>query len=151
MSKRDKNGKVIKGRGSELSGLQSKFMERVSAEGLDNAAAIARELNYTSYYRDRKNVGTAFYRELMKLVDAESKSIEAAKGMNVNKLLAIRDMAMANGDFKVAMDAIKILNDMQGYKAPIKTENTEIKVNAVIDLSKPAGSDTEDTDYIDIE
>lgn len=152
MSKRNKKGQVIAGRGSELSGKQKNFIERVAAEGLDNAASIARDMNYTSYYRDRRNVGTAFYRELMSLVEAEQKSIEAAKGMNLNKLIAIRDTAIANGEMKIALDAIKIINDMQGHKAPIKTEQTKIDITATIDLTKsPEDEDLLDADWSEVE
>ena len=150
MSKRNKDGKVISGRGSELSGMQQEFITRVAQEGLEKAPAISRELNYTSYYRDRRNVGTAFHTELMKLVDAEQKSVEAAKGMNLHKLVQIRDTAIANGDMKVALDAIKIINSMQGHNAPNEVKETKLDITATIDLTKPVDEETNDTDYIDI-
>ena len=145
---RNKKGEVISGRGSELSGRQQEFMDRVAAEGLDKAASISREMNYTSYYRDRRNVGTAFHTELMKLVDAEQKSIEAAKGMNLNKLIAIRDMAISSGDMKVALDAIKIMNSMQGHNAPKEVKQTKLDITATIDLTAPVEDD--DDGYLDI-
>lgn len=147
-SNRDKKGKVVVGRGSELSGKQQDFITRVAEEGLDNAAAISREMNYTSYYRDRRNVGTAFHSELMKLVDSEQKSIEAAKGMNLNKLISIRDTAISAGDLKVAMEAIKIMNAMQGHNAPKEVKQTKLDITATIDLTAP---EEEDEGYIDIE
>ena len=147
-SNRDKKGKVVVGRGSELSGKQQAFITRVAEEGLDNAAAISREMNYTSYYRDRRNVGTAFHTELMKLVDSEQKSIEAAKGMNLNKLITIRDLAISNGDMKVAMEAIKIMNSMQGHNAPKEVKQTKLDVTATIDLTAPAN---DEDGYIDID
>lgn len=144
---RDKKGNVITGRGSELSGKQKKFIDKVAEEGLDNAAAIARKMEYTSYYRDRRNVGTAFHRELMLLVDSEQKSIEAAKGMNLNKLIMIRDLAISNNDLKIAMESIKIINSMQGFNAPKEVKQTKIDITASIDLTAPVD---DDEGYIDI-
>lgn len=141
-------GEIIAGTGAKLTELQSNFIERVAEEGLENAPKIAKQLNYTSYYRDRRNTSTAFYREFMALVDAEQKSIDSAKGMNLHKLVQIREIAMRNGDLKLAMEAMKIINDMQGYKAPTKVEQTKIDITATIDLT--ASNDEEETDYIDI-
>ena len=124
-------------------------MERVYSEGIENGGKIARDLGYTNYYRDRRT-GTAFHREMMKFVNQETKSIEAAKGTNLSKLISIRDMALANGDMKVAMDAIRIINDMQGYKAPTKVEQTKIDITATIDLTKqPDEENLLDIDYED--
>ncbi len=78
MTKRNKKGEVVHGRGSELTTLQSEFLDRVASEGMESSGKIAKDLNYTSYYRDRRNHGTAFHRELMALANAEMKSIEAA-------------------------------------------------------------------------
>jgi hypothetical protein len=147
ISNRNKKGEVIVGRGSELSGKQTEFITRVAEEGLDRAAAISREMSYTSYYRDRRNVGTAFHKELMKLVDSEQKSIEAAKGMNLNKLITIRDMAISAGDMKVAMEAIKIMNSMQGHNAPKEVKQTKLDITATIDLTAPV---EEEDGYLDI-
>ena len=146
-SKRNNKGDVIKGSGSSLTTLQSEFLERVSSEGMESSAKIARELNYTSYYRDRRNQGTAFHRELMAMANAEMKSIEAAKGTNLAALIKIRDLALSEGDMKAAMDAIRIINDMQGYKAPTKVQQTKFDIKATIDLTEP----TEDTDFIDLD
>ena len=145
---RNNNGKIVRGQGAELTDLQSKFIDRVAEEGMEASSKIARELNYTSYYRDRRNAGTAFHRELMAIANAEMKSIEAAKGTNLTALIKIRDVALSNGDTKAAMEAIKIINDMQGYKAPTKVQQTKIDVKATIDLTAPNQED-EDTDYID--
>lgn len=145
MSVRDTDGKVVRGQGAQLSELQEQFIERVEQEGVANAPAIARELNYTSFYRDRRNAGTAFHTALTKLVNEEANSIEAAKGMNISTLIQIREMAIATGDFKLAMEAIKIINDMQGYKAPTKVEQTRVDITATIDLTRK----TEDIDYLD--
>jgi hypothetical protein len=148
-AKRNNSGKIVKGQGAELTDLQSKFIDRIAEEGMEASSKIARELNYTSYYRDRRTVGTAFHRELMAIANAEMKSIEAAKGTNLTALIKIRDVALSNGDTKAAMEAIKIINDMQGYKAPTKVHQTKIDVKATIDLTAPDQED-EDTDYIDV-
>lgn len=142
---RNKKGEVVSGRGSELTTLQSEFLERVADEGMEASAKIARDLGYTNYYRDRRNQGTAFYKELMQMANAEMKSIESAKGTNLSALIKIRDLALADGDMKAAMEAIKIINDMQGYKAPTKVQQTKLDIKATIDLSEP----TEDNDWID--
>lgn len=146
-SKRNNKGEVVSGRGSELTDLQQEFLDKVAQQGMDASAKIARDLNYTSYYRDRRNQGTAFHRELMAMANAEMKSIEAAKGTNLSALIKIRDLALAEGDMKAAMDAIKIINDMQGYRAPTKVQQTKLDIKATIDLSEPS----EDQDYLDID
>lgn len=145
-----KSKKIQRGRGAELTELQSEFLERLRDEGMEHSARIARELNYTSYYRDRQNQATAFYGELMKMVNSEMKSIESAKGTNLSALIKIRDMALVNGDSKAAMEAIKIINDMQGYKAPTKVQQTKIDVKATIDLTSSGDDDVDDIDYIDV-
>jgi hypothetical protein len=146
-TKRNNKGEVVSGRGSDLTDLQKEFLDRVASEGMDSSAKIARTLNYTSYYRDRRNQGTAFHRELMSIANAEMKSIDAAKGTNLGALIRIRDLALADGDMKAAMDAIKIINDMQGYKAPVKVQQTKLDIKATIDLSEP----TEDNDFLDVD
>ena len=146
-TKRNNKGEVVSGRGSDLTDLQQEFLNRVAGEGMDSSAKIARDLNYTSYYRDRRNQGTAFHRELMSIANAEMKSIDAAKGTNLGALIRIRDLALADGDMKAAMDAIKIINDMQGYKAPVKVQQTKLDIKATIDLSEP----TEDNDFLDVD
>ena len=145
---RNNSGKIVRGQGAELTDLQSQFIERIAEEGMECSSRIARELNYTSYYRDRRTVGTAFHRELMAIANAEMKSIEAAKGTNLTALIKIRDVALSNGDTKAAMEAIKIINDMQGYKAPTKVHQTKIDVKATIDLT--TSDEDEETDYIDV-
>lgn len=145
--RRNRKGDVIAGRGSELTTLQGEFLERVAEEGMEASSKIARDLNYTSYYRDRRNHGTAFHKELMAMANAEMKSIEAAKGTNLSALIKIRDLALSEGDMKAAMESIKIINDMQGYKAPMKVEQTKIDITATIDLTVP----NEEQNYIDID
>ena len=147
-SLRDKNGEVIRGQGAKLTDLQTNFIERVANEGLENASKIAKDIGYTNYYRDRRRTGTAFYKELMAIADSEGKTIEAAKGTNLNKLIWIRDTALMNDDMKTAMDAIKIINEMQGYKAPTKVEQTKFDVKATIDLTAPR---EEEDDFLDID
>ena len=147
-SKRNKRGDIIAGQGSELTELQNTFLERIKDEGIEKGSKIAKDMGYTNYYRDRRTEGTAFYREIMKFVESEAKSIEAAKGTNLSKLISIRDAALANGEMKVAMEAIKIINDMQGYKAPTKVEQTKLDITATIDLTAPK---QEDQGYIDID
>ena len=146
-AKRNKKGDVVSGRGSELTTLQSEFLEGIRNEGMDASSKIAKELGYTNYYRDRRTNGTAFHKELMAIANAEMKSIEAAKGTNLSALIKIRDIALANDDMKAAMEAIKIINDMQGYKAPTKVEQTKIDITATIDLTAP----DEEQDYLDID
>ena len=141
MTKRNNKGEVVRGRGSELTNLQQEFLDKVSEQGMEASAKIARDLNYTSYYRDRRNHGTAFHKELMALANAEMKSIEAAKGTNLSALIKIRDLALSEGDMKAAMDAIKIINEMQGYKAPIKVQQTKFDIKATIDLTEPIQED----------
>lgn len=148
--KRNRKGDIVLGPGSELTELQREFLERIKDEGIESGSKISRELGYTNYYRDRRTEGTAFYREMMKFVESESKSIEAAKGTNLTKLITIRDTALVNGDVKMAMEAIKIINDMQGYKAPTKVQQTKIDVKATIDLTSSKEED-EDIDYIDLD
>ena len=46
------------------------------------------------------------------------------------------------------MEAIKIINDMQGYKAPTKIEQTKLDITATIDLTAPK---EEEQGYIDID
>jgi hypothetical protein len=146
-AKRNKKGDVVSGRGSELTTLQSEFLEGIRNEGMDASSKIAKSLGYTNYYRDRRTNGTAFHKELMAIANAEMKSIEAAKGTNLSALIKIRDIALANDDMKAAMEAIKIINDMQGYKAPTKVEQTKIDITATIDLTAP----TDEQDYLDID
>lgn len=146
-AKRNRKGDIIKGRGAELTNLQSEFLDRVRGEGMDASSKIAKEIGYTNYYRDRRTAGTAFHKELMLIANAEMKSIEAAKGTNLSALIKIRDIALANDDMKAAMEAIKIINDMQGYKAPTKVEQTKIDITATIDLTAPE----EEQDYIDVD
>lgn len=149
-SNRSNRGNILYGPGSELTELQKTFLERIKDEGIESGSKISREIGYTNYYRDRRTEGTAFYREIMKFVESEAKSIEAAKGTNLTKLITIRDTALSNGDVKMAMEAIKIINDMQGYKAPTKVQQTKIDVKATIDLTSSAEED-EDIDYIDLD
>ncbi len=146
-TKRNKKGEVVSGRGSELTTLQSEFLEKIRNEGMDASSKIAKSLGYTNYYRDRRTTGTAFHKELMAIANSEMKSIEAAKGTNLSALIKIRDIALANDDMKAAMDAIRIINDMQGYKAPTKVEQTKIDITATIDLTAPV----EEQDYLDID
>lgn len=146
-AKRNRKGDIIKGRGAELTTTQSEFLERIRDEGMDASSKIAKEMGYTNYYRDRRTSGTAFHKELMVIANAEMKSIEAAKGTNLSALIKIRDIAIANDDMKTAMESIKIINDMQGYKAPTKVEQTKIDITATIDLTAPE----EEQDYIDVD
>ena len=74
-------------------------------------------------------------------------SIEAAKGTNLSALIKIRDNAIAGGDMKAAMESIKIINDMQGYKAPTKVEQTKFDIKATIDLTAPV---QENDGFLDI-
>ena len=145
---RNKDGIVIKGLGADLTPMQEEFLNRVREEGINNQGKIAKELNYTSYYRDKANYGTAFHLALRDVVRLSEERIEVAKGSNLDLLVKMRDEAFLNGDTKTAMETIKIINDMQGYKAPVKVQQTKIDVKATIDLTKQP---EEDSDFIDIE
>ena len=147
-TKRDKSGAIIAGKGVNLTDLQEQFLEGIRNEGMESASKLSKELNYTSFYRDRRNYGTAFYKELMKITNAELSSIEAAKGTNLTALIRIRDNAIAGGDMKAAMESIKIINDMQGYKAPTKVEQTKFDIKATIDLTAPI---EENDGFLDID
>ena len=57
-AKRNSFGKIVKGRGAELTDLQSEFLERIRDEGMDASSKVAKEMNYTNYYRDRRTSGT---------------------------------------------------------------------------------------------
>ena len=145
---RNEKGEAVRGRGADLTDLQNQFLELVREHGLQTQAKIAKELNYTSYYRDKNNYGTAFYRELRKVIDRTGEKVEVAKGMNLEVLMRIRDEALENGDTKTALEAIKIINDMQGYKAPTQVHQTKIDVKATIDLTAGVSDEQE---YLDVE
>lgn len=146
-------GQVTAGRGAELTDLQKEFLSEVKQRGFQEVKAIVKELNYTSYHRDKRNMATAFYRELHKLAASETYGLEAAKGMNINKLILIRDTAIEEGDYKTAMKAIEVINSMLGHNAPQKVTQTKIDVKATIDLTKPVVEDEriEDVSFDDIE
>ncbi len=63
-------------------------------------------------------------------------------------MIKIRDFALANDDSRGRVEAIKIINDMQGYKAPTKVEQTKLDITATIDLTAPK---EEEQGYIDID
>ena len=146
---RNKDGIVIKGLGADLTPMQEEFLNRVREEGINNQGKIAKELNYTSYYRDKANYGTAFHLALRDVVRLSEERIEVAKGSNLDLLVKMRDEAFLNGDTKTAMETIKIINDMQGYKAPVKVQQTKIDVKATIDLTKQP--DEDEQTYIDVD
>lgn len=149
---RNKKGEVVVGRGAELTNLQEQFLQRIREEGINSQGKIAKELNYTSYYRDKNTAGTAFYIALRDVVRLSEERIEVAKGSNLDILVKMRDEAFINGDTKTALETIKIINDMQGYKAPVKVQQTKIDVKATIDLTKPQDEDEQlyiDVDYED--
>ena len=146
---RNKDGVVVKGLGADLTPMQEEFLNRVREEGINNQGKIAKELNYTSYYRDKANFGTAFHLALRDVVRLSEERIEVAKGSNLDLLVKMRDEAFLNGDTKTALETIKIINDMQGYKAPVKVQQTKIDVKATIDLTKPI--DEDEQTYIDVD
>lgn len=145
---RNAKNEVVSGRGAGLTPLQEQFIERVREEGFEHQGSIAKELNYTSYYRDRNNYGTAFYLALRSAINKTEEKVEATKGMNLELLVKIRDEAMGSGDVKMAMEAMKMINDMQGFKAPVKVQQTKIDVKATIDLTQ---SNQDLSGYIDID
>jgi len=95
------------------------------------------------------NPSTAFYLALRDVVWLSEERIEVAKGSNLDMLVKMRDEAFINGDTKVALETIKIINDMQGYKAPVKVQQTKIDVKATIDLTK--SPDENEQLYIDVD
>ena len=139
------------GPGHKVTDLQQQFLDRVSEEGISRGNIIANELGYTNYYRDRKNQGTAFHKELMGLAKAEEKDIEKSKAKNLDALMVIRDLAIASGNNKDAIKAIEVMNKMQGYDAPIKQEKVNTNVEVVIDLTKPPEQDMLDIEIEEIE
>lgn len=144
---RDEKNNVVKGHGSKLTPLQESFLQRLREEGVHKQSKIAKELNYTSYYRDKHNYGTEFYKQLRQAVDDFRQDISVAKGTNLDALVRMRDESISVGDYKAAMEAIKIINDMQGHKAPTQVTKTNIDVKATIDLTAPV---EDEMDYIDI-
>ena len=146
---RNKDGIVVRGLGADLTPMQEEFLNRVREEGINNQGKIAKELNYTSYYRDKANYGTAFHLALREVVRLSEERIEVAKGSNLDLLVKMRDEAFLNGDTKTALETIKIINDMQGYKAPVKVQQTKIDVKATIDLTKQP--DEDEQTYIDVD
>ena len=147
-SKRNRAGKVVSGRGAQLTDIQKEFLERVKVEGIHNQAKISKDLNYTSYYRDKANYGTAFHSELQRVVAQSAERVEAAKGANLDVLIKMRDEALIEGNPRVVLECIKIINEMQGYKAPTKVQQTKIDVKATIDLTKQPD---EDDLYLDVD
>ena len=148
---RNKEGVVVRGMGADLTAMQEEFLNRIREEGINNQGKIAKELNYMSYYRDKSNYGTAFHLALRDVVRLSEERIEVAKGSNLDLLVKMRDEAFSNGDTKTALETIKIINDMQGYKAPVKVHQTKIDVKATIDLTKQVNDDEMylDVDYED--
>jgi hypothetical protein len=59
----------------------------------------------------------------------------------------MRDESLSVGDYKLAMEAIRLINEMQGHKAPTQVTKTNIDVKATIDLTAPV---EEESGYIDI-
>lgn len=148
-SMRNKDGVVVKGMGAELTTMQEEFLNRIREEGINSQGKIAKDLNYTSYYRDKSNYGTAFHLALRDVVKLSEERIEVAKGSNLDLLVKMRDEAFLNGDNKTALETIKIINDMQGYKAPVKIHQTKIDVKATIDLTR--GAEEDEQNYIEID
>ena len=148
-SMRNKDGVVVKGMGAELTTMQEEFLNRIREEGINSQGKIAKDLNYTSYYRDKSNYGTAFHLALRDVVRLSEERIEVAKGSNLDLLVKMRDEAFLNGDNKTALETIKIINDMQGYKAPVKIHQTKIDVKATIDLTR--GAEEDEQNYIEID
>lgn len=62
----------------------------------------------------------------------------------------IRDLSLASGNTKDAIKAIEVMNKMQGYDAPVKSEHKQIKIDAIIDLTVPPGEE-EDSNILDID
>lgn len=146
---RNQYGDVIRGTGAQLTPLQEKFIQEVRKQGLSRASKVAKEIGYSNYYRDKNTIGTAFYHKLHNLASEVEADIAISKGMNLERLVEIRDRSLEGDDFKTAMEAIKIINDMAGHKAPIRVQKTKIDIKASIDLTRPVDEE-ESPRYIDI-
>ncbi len=136
---------------NELTDKQSAFMDRLRAEGFAAQGSIIKDLNYTSFYRDRKNGDSALSKALRAYQDEVIKDIANSKGGNLDVIAKIRDAAVTNGDYKSALSAAKLINDMQGHNAPKTQVKTNIKVETIIDLTKPAKFDESGANIYDIE
>ncbi len=136
---------------NELTEKQSVFMDRLRVEGFAAQGSIIKDLNYTSFYRDRKNSDSALSKALRAYQDEVIKDITNSKGGNLDVIAKIRDAAVTSGDYKSALSAAKLINDMQGHNAPKTQVKTNIKVETIIDLTKPAKFDETGANVYDIE
>ena len=125
----------------ELTKKQELFMKELRERGFGSQGAIIKELNYTSFYRDRKNKYSALSLALKEYQDDVIRDISNSKGGNLDVIAKIRDAAVANDDYKSALAAAKLINDMQGHNAPKTQVKTNIKVNTFVDLTKAAQYD----------
>ena len=125
----------------ELTTKQETFMTQLRERGFGAQGEIVRELNYTSFYRDRKNKDSALAIALKEYQAEIVHDLSNAKGGNLDVISKIRDLAFQDGDFKAALAAAKLINDMQGHNAPKNTVQTKIKIDTFVDLSKPVQYD----------
>ena len=99
---RNAEGVIVKGNGSKLSKKQEAFMEELYLRGSDEIPAILKELNYTSFHRDKQNYGSALHQALLRYTNEYEKDVSVAKGQNIKVLQKMRDDALAEGNTRVA-------------------------------------------------
>ena len=145
---RNSEGVIVRGKGSKMTEKQELFMQELYVRGKEDIPNILRELNYTSFHRDKQNYGSALHQALLRYTNEYEQDVSVAKGENIRVLQEMRDNAIAEGNTRVALECIKIINDMQGYKAPTKVEQTKFDITATIDLTKK--DESEDIGFIDI-
>ena len=126
-------------------------MSELRERGFSAQHSIIKELNYTSFYRDRKNPDSALSKALKEFQDEVIRDVANSKGGNLNVIARIRDDAFSGGDYKSALSAAKLINDMMGHNAPKTQISTKITVDTIVDLTKPAKFDEMGSTIYDIE
>lgn len=122
----------------ELTEKQSMFITELRERGFAAQGQIVKELGYTSFYRDRKNKDSALSKELKAFQDEVIRDVANSKGGNLNVVASIRDLAFEKGDYKSALSASKLINDMMGHNAPKTEVKAKINIDTIVDLTKPA-------------
>jgi hypothetical protein len=125
----------------ELTEKQAHFMSELRERGFSAQNAIVKELNYTSFYRDRRNIDSGLSKALKEFQDEVIRDVANSKGGNLNVIARIRDFAVDEGDYKSALSAAKLINDMMGHNAPKTQISAKITVDTIVDLTKPAKFD----------
>jgi hypothetical protein len=78
---------------------------------------------------------------LKEFQDEVIRDVANSKGGNLNVIARIRDFAVDEGDYKSALSAAKLINDMMGHNAPKTQISAKITVDTIVDLTKPAKFD----------